>query len=284
MGKTESRKSLTYVDGTWHEETPRVLGPDHHAMWLASVVFDGARSLARKAPDLDLHCARVIRSARYLGLAPELTGPEIEKLAWDGINQFPADAELYLCPMFYAESGFVVPDPESTKFVFAIHDAPLPAADGFSACLSSFRRPGRDMAPTDAKASCLYPNVARCVREAKEKGFDTAVVLDPIGNVAEFAYTNLFIAKDGAVHTPAINGTFLNGITRQRVIQLLRDDGVEVVERAIEFADVLDADEVFASGNFAKVHPCTRVEDRHLQAGPMYLRARELYFGFAEGE
>ena len=284
MGKTESRKSLTYVDGTWYEEAPRVLGPNHHAMWLASVVFDGARSLGRKAPDLDLHCARVVRSAWYLGLGPELTGPEIEKLAWEGINRFPADAELYLCPMFYAEGGFVVPDPESTRFAFAIHDAPLPAADGFSACLSRFRRPGPDMAPTDAKASCLYPNVARSVREANDKGFDTAVVLDPIGNVAEFAYTNLFMAKDGVVNTPAINGTFLNGITRQRVIQLLRDDGIEVVERAIDFAEVRDADEVFASGNYAKVHPCTRVEDRDLQAGPMFRRARELYFGFAGGK
>ena len=72
----------------------------------------------------------------------------------------------------------------------------------------------------------LYPNNARALREAKAKGFDNALVCDALGNVAETATSNVFMAKDGVVYTPAPNGTFLNGITRQRVIQLLRDDGV----------------------------------------------------------
>ena len=97
------------------------------------------------------------------------------------------------------------------------------------------------MAPTGAKASCLYPNVARSVGEAQEKGFEVGVVLDPSGNVAEFSYSNLFMVKDGVVSTPVINGTFLNGITRQRVIKLLRDDGFEVVERTIDFPELLGA-------------------------------------------
>lgn len=138
------------------------------------------------------------------------------------------------------------------------------------------------MAPTEAKASCLYPNVARCVAEATKNGFDTGVVLDPDGNVAEFAYANLFMAKDGEVHTPAINGTFLNGITRQRVIQLLTDAGVAVHERAIKFDELEQADEIFGSGNYYKVAPCTKLGERNLQPGPVYTKARELYFAFAE--
>ena len=280
MTKAPSGRTLTYVDGTWHRGNPAVLGPRHHAMWLSSVVFDGARSLGGWAPDLDLHCARLVASARLLGLEPMLTASEIEETAWEGIHRFRANAELYLCPMFYAEDGFVWPDPSTTRFVMSVHEAPLPAAGGFSACLSSFRRPARDMAPTEAKASCLYPNIARIGREARDRGFDTAVVLDPCGNVAEFAYTNLFIGLDGVVHTPAPNGTFLNGITRQRVIALLRGAGVEVVERPLLFAEVLEADEVFASGNYAKVHPCTRIEDREVKPGPLFEQARDLYFNF----
>ncbi len=138
------------------------------------------------------------------------------------------------------------------------------------------------MAPTDAKASCLYPNIARTVAEASKKGFDTGVVLDPDGNVAEFAYANLFMVKDGEVHTPAINGTFLNGITRQRIIKLLKGDGVAVHERTISFAELEQADEVFGTGNYYKVAPCTRLEARSLQPGPLYSKARELYFAFAE--
>ena len=138
------------------------------------------------------------------------------------------------------------------------------------------------MAPTDAKASCLYPNIARAVVEAKKKDFDTAVMTDPEGNVAEFAYANLFMAKDGEVHTPAINGTFLNGITRQRVIERLKSTGITVHERTITFAELEEADEIFGTGNYYKVAPCTRIEGRNLQPGPLYSKARELYFAFAE--
>src|SRR4051794_14296767 len=199
-----------------------------HATWLSSIVFDGARAFEGVTPDLDLHCRRVVCSAKSLGLEPVLTAGEIEELARDGVQQFAKDAELYIRPMFFAEDGFIVPVAESTRFALTVHEAPMPKPCGFSAGLSPFRRPAADMAPTDAKASCLYPNVARAMREAMGRGFDNAIVLDPDGDVAEFASSNLFIGKDGAVHTPTPNGTFLNGVTRQRVIQLLRRAGVPV--------------------------------------------------------
>ncbi len=273
--------AITWTDGAWVDGNPPILGPLHHAVWLASVVFDGARAVRGMAPDLDLHCARAVRSAAALGLAPTLDAARITDLAWEGIARFPADAELYIKPLFYAETGLVVPDPESTRFAMTVAVSPLPAPDGFAACRSTFRRPARDMAPTDAKAACLYPNVARAVAEARRRGFDQPVLLDPCGNVAEFGYMNLMIGIGGAVHTPAVNGTFLNGITRQRVIALLRGDGIEVVERAIGFRELLEADEVFATGNYAKVMPCTRLEDRVLAEGPLAGRARALYWAFA---
>ncbi len=283
MGKAGAGEGLVFMDGAWHRGNPKVLGPRTHAMWMSSVAFDGARAIRGVAPDLDRHCARALHSARVMGLEPEISAEELEALSWEGIHRFPEDAELYICPMFYAEDGFIVPDPASTKFALIVVESPLPAPDGFSACLASYRRPATDMAPTDAKAACLYPNVARCLREARTKGAETAVVLDPDGNVAEFAYANLFLAKDGIVHTPAANGTFLNGITRQRVIALLREAGVEVVERTVLFEELLEADELFASGNYFKVAPCTRLETRDFPIGPVCRQARELYFAFAAG-
>lgn len=283
MAKAPLDAPLAYVDGAWKKGNPLVLGPQHHAVWLSSIVFDGARAFDGVAPDLDRHCARVVQSARILGLAPAITGPEIETLAWEGIRRFPAGAELYICPMFYAEDGFILPDPDSTRFVLTLYESPLPPPDGFSACLTRYRRPARDMAPTEAKASCLYPNVARGVAEAKGRGFDTAVVLDANDNVAEFSFANLFMARDGVVHTPVPTGTFLDGITRQRVVALLRAAGVAVVERSIAFAELLDADELFCTGNYYKVAPCLRLEERSLPTGPIYKKARELYFEFARG-
>ena len=275
-------REIAYVDGVWYDEDPRVLRPNDHAFRMASMVFDGARSIAGKLPDLEAHCARSIASARLMGLEPEITTEEIMDLAKQGVGKFPSDAELYISPMFYGEQGFITPDPHGSKFMLSIFEAPIPEPTGFSACLTQYRRPARNMAPTEAKAACLYPNVSRGVAEVNAKGFDVGVVLDPNGNVAEFSYTNLFMVKDGVVSTPAINGTFLNGITRQRVIRLFADAGINVQERGIDYEEVKGADELFATGNYAKVSPCAQIEDRQLQPGPFYRQARELYFGFVE--
>lgn len=283
MAHNAAGKIWTYASGEWFEGDKAILAPRHQAFWLASSVFDGARYMSGKAPDLDKHIERLMKSAYTLGMKPNKSAAEVEALAWEGIQKFDGDEALYICPVFYAEEGAVVlPDPSSTQFTMVVRESPIPAFEGFSACLSSFRRPARDMAPTEAKAGCLYPNVARSVGEAQEKGFDVGVVLDPSGNVAEFSYANLFLVKDGVVSTPVINGTFLNGITRQRVIQLLRDDGYEVVERTVDFGDVETADELFATGNYAKVLPCTKIETRVLQPGPVATRARDLYFEFTK--
>ncbi len=275
-------KGITYVDGKWVEGNAPLMGSMTHAVWLSSVVFDGARAIRGMAPDLDRHCARCIDSALKFGLAPPVTAEEIFELAWEGIGKFPADAVLYVRPMMFAEDGFVAPIPESTRFALVITDSPMPDRGGFTACMSSYRRPTADAAPTDAKASCLYPNSARALREAAGRGFDNAVVCDLLGNVAEFATANLYCAKDGIAYTPVTNGTFLNGITRQRVMKLLREAGTEVVEQTITVADLKDADEIFSSGNYAKVSSVTKLEDRDLQPGPVAKKAFELYMEFAE--
>ena len=279
-----SAKSLSYHDGAWHEGNPPILGPMDHGWWMASSVFDGARAFGGLAPDLDLHCARVVKSAESVGIAPAIDGPAIEALSWEGIERFAPEAELYIRPMFYFTDGFVLPDYGAARFLLTIFESPLPEWRGLTACLVPFRRPSPEMAPTNAKASCLYPNVVRCMAAARDRGYDTAMVLDPEGNVAEFATNNLFMAKDGVVKTPAANGTFLAGITRSRAIALLRGAGVTVEETTLSVDDVLDADEVFLTGNYSKVLPISRVEEQSYPEGPLARLARDLYFDFAERE
>ena len=152
---------------------------------------------------------------------------------------------------------------------------------GFSITLSPYRRPSIETMPVDAKAGCLYPNNSRALFEAQARGFDNAIVCDMLGNVAELATSNVFMANDGVVLTPIPNGTFLSGITRQRVIGLLRGAGVTVVEKTLTYQDFEKADEIFATGNYSKVVPATRIGDRPLQFGPLYAKARELYWAFA---
>lgn len=284
VGKPTSDNAVTWIEGEWIAGNPPILGPMSHAVWMASVVFDGARAFRRLAPDLDLHCARAVRSALAMGLKPPVTAQQIEAVAWEGIERFPPDAELYIRPLMYSEEGFVVAVPESTKFILSVFEAALPDNTGIEVCVSSFRRPLPETAPTDAKTGCLYPNVARAMREARGRGFGTALMLDPYGDVAELATANLFMVRDGVVSTPALNDTFLPGITRARVMQLLRDDGYTVNERTIRVPDLMQADEVFSTGNYTKIQSVLRIEDRQLQPGPVAERAGKLYFAFAERE
>lgn len=274
----------TYVDGEWIAGNPPLIGPRSHAFWLASSVFDGGRWFEGVMPDLDLHCARVNRSAAALGLKPTMPADAILDLAREGVRKFDGNTALYIRPMYWAEQGgylSVPADPDSTRFLLTIYEAPMPEPTGFSVTVSPFRRPTLETMPTDAKAGCLYPNNGRAVLEAKSRGFDNCIVLDMLGNVAETGTSNVFMARDGVVFTPAPNGSFLNGITRQRTIALLRAGGVEVVETSLTRKDFLAADEVFSSGNYLKVSPIIRFEDRDLQPGPLCAKARKLYWDYA---
>jgi branched-chain amino acid aminotransferase len=177
----------------------------------------------------------------------------------------------------------VAPDPESTNWCMAVYEAPMRAPDGFSITLSRYRKPTLETMPIDAKAGCLYPNNARALLEARSRGFDNCAVCDMLGNIAELATANVFIAKDGVVFTPAPNGSFLNGITRQRVIALLRGAGVTVTETSLQYRDLENADEIFSTGNYSKVVPVIRIGERSLQPGPLFRKARALYWDFAHG-
>ena len=254
--------TLTYWNGTWHEGNPAILGPRDHAFWLGSMVFDGGRAFEGCGPDLDLHAERVVRSAKVLGLKPTKTAPEILALMHEGVRRFGPKAELYVRPMFWATKGGQGPisvDPESTQFLLCVYHAPMRAGTPLTLGLCrSIRRPTPESAPTDAKASCLYPNSSRGVAEMLARGF-----------------------QNGIVATPVPNGSFLAGITRNRTVTLLRNAGVRVDERTVSIAELEDADEIFTTGNAGKVQPVSRYEGRDLQPGPIARQAHELYMAWS---
>ena len=277
-------ETWTFVDGQWLQGNPPLTGPRSHAFWLGSSVFDGGRVFDGVQPDLDLHLARVNRSAGGIGLKATKTVEEMLALTAEGVKKFAPGTALYVKPMYWAEfddGNAILPHFDSTRFCLCLFAAPMPEPTGWSVTLSPFRRPTIECAPTDSKAGCLYPNNARALREAKSRGFDNALVRDFLGNIAETCTSNVFMAKDGVVFTPIPNGSFLNGITRQRTIALLKADGIEVVETSLGYADFQGADEIFSSGNYSKVVPVTRIDDRPLQPGPLMRRARQLYMDFA---
>ena len=283
---TTPSATWTYFEDAWHEGNVGLFGPRTHALWLGSVVFDGARAFEGVTPDLDRHCTRIGDSASRMGLRPTVPVGRWLELVTEGLARFPPRSELYIRPLYWAEHGspLSVPgDPDSTRWCLTLFEAPMPVPGDTAITLSPYRKPSSDSAPTDAKASCLYPNNARAMIEAAARGFDNCVLRDSEGNVAELATSNLFMAKDGIVYTPAANGSFLNGITRQRTIALLRTSGVDVREATLPYSALQTADELWSCGNYGKVLPITRIDERRLEPGPLYRRARELYWEFAHG-
>lgn len=287
-GKAWYSKTWNFWNGEWIEGNPGLIGPRSHASWLASSVFDGARIFEGVAPDLELHCERLNRSAVALGLKPVMKSEEIAALALEGEKKFGENPQLYVKPMYWGEEegvGMIPPNPESTRFCLCLFEMPLAPADAsLTLTKTVYHRPTFDVMPTNAKAGCLYPNGARIIREATAKGFSNALVCDALGNIAETASSNIFLVKDGIYKTPVVNGSFLNGITRQRVISLLKDAGEKVEEVTLTYDDFLNADEVFTSGNYAKVMKVSKIDDVVFKTDQAFRKARELYWNFAHGK
>lgn len=276
---------MTYFEGMWHDGDVAIMRAADHGSWLGGTVFDGARYFEGVAPDLEAHCARVNRSAEALMITPTVSVIDMMAIVAKGLARYPADATVYIRPMYWSLDGgqsAIVPKPNSTGFAVCLEEIAMPALDATTTLTTTrFRRPVLEDAIVNAKAGCLYPNNARMLAEANAKGYGNALVADAIGNVAESATSNVFMVKDGTVLTPVANNTFLAGITRARHISNLAADGVHVNETVLTFDDFRGADEVFLSGNMAKVTPVTEFDGTFYQVGPITRRVRELYWKWA---
>ena len=276
----------TYFQGRWHDEDAYIMRAADHGAWLGSTVFDGARYAHGLTPDLLAHCERLNDSARNMSITPTLTAEDMVAIAMDGLKPYPEESAVYIRPMYWALHGgplAVLPKPGATEFCMCLEELPLADPDkSLTLTTTRFERPVLASSVVNAKSGCLYPNNARMLAEAVEKGFDNALVADALGNVAETATTNVFMTRGGEVYTPAANGKFLAGITRKRIIGLLRDAGYTVHETILKFDDFHEADEVFLTGNFAKVTYVSRFEDTYYQPGPIAKKARRLYWEWAE--
>lgn len=285
MTMLANRQIWTWFEGDWHQGNLPIMGAADHGTWLGTLVFDGARYFNGVMPDLDLHCERVNASCHAMGMKPCMETDEIIRLSKEGVEKFSGEVPLYIRPMYWSTLGSDVAvdaDPDSTAFALCIEEASMAPFIGTTLTTTSFVRPTLDCAVVNAKAACLYPNNARMLQEAKAKGFGNAIVCDALGNVAETATANIFMVRNGEVFTPIPNGTFLAGITRGRIIKLLREAGIAVHETVLKIEDFHTADEIFLTGNYSKVTPAIRFENRDLEIGKIATLARDLYFAWAD--
>jgi len=220
-----------------------------------------------------------------MGMEPPVSADQIEALSREGIEAYGPETALYIRPMMWSlegGDGMIPVDPSATGFALCIEDLAMPAFGDYALGVSSFRRPRQDMAVNEAKAACLYPNNARIMRQAQSEGFNNALSLDVDDLVAETASSNAFMVRDGVVFTPKPNGTFLAGITRMRSIELMRANGIEVQEVPLTLSDFDKADEIFLTGNAAKITKVTRYLDRQMPSVARATQLREIYYDYAK--
>ena len=279
----------TYFEGTWHDSDVKTMRAADHGAWLGTTVFDGARLFDGLSPDLEAHCARINRSAKALMITPTVETADMIAIAREGLASYRKDQAVYIRPMYWALAGDelgIVPLAGATGFALCLEEIPMATAEASTTLTTTrFRRPVLEDNVVNAKAGCLYPNNARMMVEARQKGFNNALVADAMGNVAESASANVFMVKDGEVFTPIPNGTFLAGITRARHIRNMTGDGMKVHETVLSFQDFHQADEVFLSGNMMKVTPVSAFDQTRYGVGPnqnpVTRRVREMYWDWA---
>ena len=255
----------------WRDVTFHVLT---HALHYGSCVFEGERVYGGEVFKLREHSQRLIDSGRLLGFEIPYTLEQIEAATRAAVKA-QGYSDAYVRPVAWRGSEQMGVSAQQTRIHLAIavwewpsYFSPEAKAKGIKLSLSKWRRPSPETAPVKAKASGLYMICTLSKHEAERNGFDDALMLDWRGLVAETTGANVFLVKNGDIHTPTPD-CFLDGITRRSVIGLAKDRGYKVIQRAIALDELRQADEVFVTGTAAEVTPIGEIDGTSYQVGPV---------------
>jgi branched-chain amino acid aminotransferase len=260
----DDRDGSIWYDGNlvpWREAKTHVLT---HGLHYASSVFEGQRIYNGRVYKLAEHTQRLFESARILGMKIPYTEEEINR-ACDEVAAAQGLDNAYMRPVVFRGSETMSVAAPNSRIHVAIAVWPWPSyfsqeekRKGIRLTVSDWRRPAPDTAPTKAKAAGLYMICTISKHAAEEQGFADALMYDYRGFIAEATGANVFFVKDGALHTP-IPDCFLDGITRQSIIELARARQIPVFERHIEPAEMAGFSECFLTGTAAEVTPVSQV-------------------------
>ena len=246
----------------WREAKVHVLS---HALHYASAVFEGERVYGGDVFKLTEHSERLAYSASVMGIEMPYSVAEIDRATRDTVAALGV-RDGYVRPVAWRGSEMMGISAQTCTVNLAIAVWPWPSyfspearLKGIRLKTSKWRRPAPDTAPTDTKAAGLYMICTLSKHEAEAEGYDDALMLDYRGQIAEATGANIFLVKEGVIHTPTPD-CFLDGITRRTVIDLARARGFVVVERAILPAELADVEEVFLTGTAAEVTPVGQID------------------------
>ena len=243
-----------------------------HALHYGTGAFGGMRGI----PDpensdrillfrLDRHCNRLSDSAKLLNY--DLPADKIQQVIIDFVRKNKPNKSFYIRPFVYTSDLGIAPrlhKIEKDFFVYGLELGDYLPPEGISCRISSWYRQEDRSLPLRGKVSGAYITSSLAKTEAVESGFDEAILMNTQGKVCEASGMNLFMVRNNKLITPGFNQDILEGITRDSILTVARDLGIETEERAIDKTELFVADEVFLSGTAAKVTPVKRIESYHL--------------------
>ena len=240
-----------------------------HALHYGTGAFGGLRGI----PDpqnprqillfrLDRHCQRLSQSARFMHF--DLSADKIQQVITDFVKKNSPDKSFYIRPFIYTSDLGIAPrlhNVEKDFFVYGLELGDYLSPDGVSCRISSWYRQEDRSLPLRGKISGAYITSSLAKTEAVESGFDESILMNSQGKVSEASGMNIFVVRRGKLITPGFDQDVLEGITRDSIITLARDLGIEVVERPVDKSELFIADEVFLSGTAARITPISRIEN-----------------------
>ena len=262
----DNRDGVIWLNGKfveWRHANVHVL---NHGLHYASCVFEGLRIYNGKIFKLDEHTERLFKSAKILDLDIPYNYHEVVDISKQIIlKQNISDG--YLRPVVWRGSEMMAISAKngSTNLAIAAWEwpsyfSPKKLLEGIKLNVSKWLRPSPESAPTDSKAAGLYMICSLSKHEAEKLGFDDALMLDYRGYVAEATGANIFFVKENELFTPLAD-CFLNGITRQTVIEIAKENNIKVHERHFELDFLKTCDEVFLTGTAVEITPVSSIKE-----------------------
>lgn len=286
-----------WLDGdlvAWDEAKVHVLS---HGLHYGTGVFEGIRAYETpRGPAVfrhHEHMERLIRSARAYKLPFDMTAEELVKVSKEVLTANELK-EAYIRPIVFLGLGSIGLNPAGASVHTAVAAWNWGAylgeegmRNGIRVTVSSWRRIDANALIPDAKGTGAYLNSILARTEAARAGYDEAIMLTNTGFVSEGSGENVFVIRNGAVTTPPVADGILDGITRDSVIQIMRDAGIEVLEASVTRSDLYHADELFLVGTAAEVTPVREVDDRPVgdgRPGPITKMVQDTYLKAVRGQ
>lgn len=288
-----ANQEFTYFQGDFVPASEAKISVKTNGFLYGTSVFEGIRGYYLKENNsisvfrLREHYERMAANAKMFYLMPDtLDVSKMVDITVELIEKSKPTQDIYIRPTLYKDTDLITPSLTQAPSEFCVWTKPmgdyLDTTKALNVCISNWRRLSDNMIPPRAKAGGAYMNTALAVSDARLSGFDDAIFLTDSGHVSEGSAMNLFIVKDGVLHTPDVRQNILPGITRSTIMEIAKQNlRIESVEREIDRTELYCADEVFFCGTGAQVVPVGAIDHRPIgngQIGEITKQIQSLYF------